>query len=45
MLANSADPILAIVAMGMGVAFVAADPKSPTSRALALALGFLGVGA
>ncbi len=45
MLANSADPILAIVAIGMGVAFVAADPKSPTSRALAVALGFLGVGA
>ena len=43
MLANSADPVFAIVAIGMGVAFVWSDPKSPTSRALAVGLGFLGV--
>ncbi|MGH7820862.1 MAG: adenylate/guanylate cyclase domain-containing protein, partial [Candidatus Binatia bacterium] len=36
MVETSGYVVLAIVALGMGVAFLATDPKSPTSRALAL---------
>ena len=35
--------VTALVALGMGLAFVRADPDSPTSRALALALCFIGL--
>jgi len=35
--------LVALVALGMGLAFVSADRASPTSRALALALSFLGI--
>lgn len=38
----SASLIVALVAVGMAAAFLAADPRSPTSRALALCLGLLG---
>ncbi len=37
-----ANAVVALVAMGMGVAFFRADPKAPTSRALALFLVALG---
>lgn len=39
MLDASAYLIVALVAIGMGLSFLAADPQSPTSRALALTLG------
>lgn len=35
--------LVALVALGMGLAFISADPESPTSRALSLALGFIGI--
>ena len=35
--------VVAIFAIGMALAFFAADPSSPTSRALAAALGLIGV--
>ena len=35
--------ITALVALGMGLAFVRADPDSPTSRALAVGLAFTGL--
>src|SRR5260370_41445212 len=35
--------IVAIVAVGMGAALFGADPKSPTSRSVALGLCFLGL--
>lgn len=35
--------MVALVALGMGLAFVVADRDSPTSRAIAAALGFLGL--
>lgn len=35
--------LVALVALGMALAFVSADRGSPTSRALAAGLGFLGV--
>lgn len=35
--------LVAIVAVGMGIAFYAADPESPISRMLALALATLGL--
>ncbi len=35
--------LVSLVALGMGLAFVSADRDSPTSRALALALGFIGI--
>lgn len=42
-MARSAELIVAIVAIGMGLSFAWADIKSPTSRALALALCLLGI--
>ncbi len=42
MLDPSAYFIVALVAIGMGLSFLTADPKSPTSRALALTLGLFG---
>ena len=44
MISSSGDLIVAIIAIGMGISFVWADPKSPTSRALALALCLIGLG-
>lgn len=38
----SANLIVALVAIGMGLSFLAADPESPTSRSLALSLGLFG---
>ena len=35
--------VVAIVAIGMALSFWAADPSSPSSRALALALGLIGI--
>lgn len=35
--------IVALVAIGMGLSFLFADPQSPTSRALALTLGLFGI--
>jgi hypothetical protein len=43
MSSNSGNLIVTIVAIGMGLSFVWADPKSPISRALALGLCALGV--
>jgi len=42
-MARSAELIVAIVAIGMGFSFAWAGIKSPTSRALALALCLLGI--
>ena len=39
---DTADLIVSLFAIGMGLAFVSADPKSPTSRALALCLSLMG---
>ena len=39
----TAPAIAALVALGMALAFVRADPDSPTSRALAVALAFVGL--
>ena len=41
--AITAPAITALVALGMALAFVRADPDSPTSRALAVALTFVGL--
>jgi class 3 adenylate cyclase len=41
--AINAPVVAALVALGMAVAFVRADPSSPTSRALALALTGIGL--
>jgi class 3 adenylate cyclase len=41
--AITAPAIAALVALGMALAFVRADPDSPTSRALAVALAFVGL--
>jgi hypothetical protein len=41
--AITAPAIVALVALGMALAFVRADPDSPTSRALAVALAFVGL--
>ncbi|MGH8529850.1 MAG: adenylate/guanylate cyclase domain-containing protein [Nevskiales bacterium] len=38
-----ADAVVALIAMGMGLAFFLADRKAPTSRALALFLAALGL--
>ncbi|NKF22765.1 adenylate/guanylate cyclase domain-containing protein [Solimonas marina] len=38
-----ANSIVALVALGMGLAFVSADRRSPTSRALAAAYAFIGL--
>ena len=35
--------LVSLVALGMGLAFLSADRRAPTSRALAAALGFVGV--
>lgn len=35
--------LVSLVALGMGLAFISADRDSPTSRALSLALGFIGI--
>lgn len=35
--------LVSIVALGMGLAFVSADRRSPTSRALGAGLGFIGI--
>src|SRR5512145_3183255 len=35
--------IVGLFALGMAVSFLAADPQSPTSRALSLFLGLLGL--
>ncbi len=35
--------LVALVALGMGLAFISADRAAPTSRALALAMSFLGI--
>jgi hypothetical protein len=40
---DTAELVVGLVAFGMAVAFVSADPQSPTSRALAGFFGFLGV--
>jgi class 3 adenylate cyclase len=41
--AITAPAVAALVALGMALAFVRADPESPTSRALAVALTFIGL--
>ena len=41
--AITAPALAALVALGMALAFVRADPDSPTSRALALALTGIGI--
>jgi class 3 adenylate cyclase len=41
--AITAPAVAALVALGMALAFVRADPDSPTSRALAVALTFIGL--
>jgi class 3 adenylate cyclase len=43
MLDPSVYLIVGLVAIGMGLSFLAADPDSPTSRALALMLGLFGL--
>lgn len=35
--------LVSLVALGMGLAFISADRDSPTSRALSLALGLIGI--
>ncbi len=35
--------VVAMIAVGMGLAFFSADPQSPTSRSLAASMGLLGV--
>ncbi len=40
---DTADLVVGLVAFGMAVAFVSADPQSPTSRALACFFSFAGV--
>jgi adenylate cyclase len=40
---DTADLVVGLVAFGMGIAFVSADPQSPTSRALASFFTFGGV--
>ena len=35
--------VVAIVAIGMALSFFAADPSSPSSRALAMTLGLIGI--
>ena len=40
---DTSDLVVGLFAFGMGLAFVAADPHSPTSRALAVLLGFVGL--
>jgi adenylate cyclase len=35
--------LVSLVALGMGLAFVSADRASPTSRALAASMGFIGI--
>lgn len=35
--------VVGVFALGMALSFYAADPKSPTSRALAAMLGLLGI--
>jgi adenylate cyclase len=39
---DTADLVVGLFALGMGVSFVGADPQAPTSRALAVFLGFVG---
>ena len=41
---GTSDIVVGLFAIGMGLSFLGADPKSPTSRALALCLSFLGLG-
>ncbi|MGH8446190.1 MAG: adenylate/guanylate cyclase domain-containing protein, partial [Solimonas sp.] len=38
-----AHTVVALVALGMGLAFISADRKSPTSRALAATYAYLGI--
>ncbi|MFT4046238.1 MAG: adenylate/guanylate cyclase domain-containing protein [Solimonas sp.] len=38
-----AHTVVALVALGMGLAFVSADRRSPTSRALAAAYAYIGI--
>src|SRR3546814_15091359 len=38
-----ANPVVALVALGMGLAFVSADRRSPTSRALAATYAYIGL--
>jgi adenylate cyclase len=40
---DTADLVVGLFALGMGISFVGADPQSPTSRALAVFLSFVGV--
>ena len=40
---TSAAAIVALLALGMALAFILADRKSPTSQALSAFLGFTGV--
>lgn len=42
MIESAANLIVALMAIGMALAFWSADPQSPTSRALALTLGLYG---
>ena len=39
---DTSDLVVGLFAFGMGLSFVGADPQSPTSRALAAFLGFVG---
>src|SRR3546814_15588308 len=39
----SSDLVVALVALGMGLAFVSADRRSPTSRALAATYAYIGL--
>ena len=38
-----AHTVVALVALGMGLAFISADRKSPTSRALAATYAYVGI--
>jgi len=40
---DTSDLVVGLFAFGMGLSFVGADPRSPTSRALAVFLGFVGL--
>src|SRR5262245_66441563 len=40
---DTADLVVGLVAFGSAIAFVSADPRSPTSRALACFFGFAGL--
>lgn len=40
---DTADLVVGLFALGMGLAFVGADPQSPTSRALAVFLSCVGI--